>query len=108
MRTPAGVECPYFFGDYFRGRNREECRLIGKQPPPHHWTPDLCKTCPVPAITRANACPHMQLKASVTRGFLFLKRQVKVTAYCTKSQQNVAEPAVGCGQCHPLPEEFEK
>ena len=23
MRTPAGTECPYFYGDYFRGRNVE-------------------------------------------------------------------------------------
>jgi hypothetical protein len=49
----------------------------------------------------------MQLKASVSRGFLLIKRQIKVSAFCTKSQQNVDEPAVGCGQCHPLPEEFE-
>ena len=41
MRTPAGFECKYFYGNYFRGRNEEECRLIGNTPPPHNWTPDL-------------------------------------------------------------------
>ena len=54
MKTPAGHECPYFYSDYHRGRNTEECRVlkVARQ----KWTADLCKTCAVPAITRANAC----------------------------------------------------
>jgi hypothetical protein len=28
MRTPAGTECKYFYGDYYRGRSQEECRLL--------------------------------------------------------------------------------
>ncbi len=68
MRTPAGTECKFFFGDYYRGRNREECRLIGNAPTPRHWTPDLCKTCPVPGIQRANACEHMELTGQVSPG----------------------------------------
>lgn len=106
MKTPAGFECRYFFGDYYRGRKREECRLIGNVPPPHHWTADLCKTCPVPGIQRANACPHMVLDARVSRGFLGLNRKVQISAYCNKSFQIVSEPHVGCGQCHPLPTSF--
>ena len=103
MRTPAGTECPYFYGDYYRGRNQEECRLLEAAPPANHWTPDLCRTCPVPAITRANACPHLVLTASISKTLLGLRRQVKIEAYCTKTNQAVSEPQIGCGECHPLP-----
>lgn len=106
MRTPAGTECKYFYGDYHRGKNHEECRLIGNAAPPYHWTPDLCRKCPVPRILLANSCPHMVLSAKVKRSFLGIKRQVEVSAYCTKTQQNVEEPEIGCGQCHPLPPVF--
>ena len=103
MRTPSGVECPYFYGNYFRGRKQEECRLIGYARPPKHWTPDLCRSCPVPGILRANACPNLILEGEVSRTLLGLRRTVKVTAFCTKSHQRVAEPHIGCGQCHTLP-----
>lgn len=106
MRTPAGFECKYFYGNYFRGRKQEECRLIGNAPPPGHWTPDLCQKCPVPGILRANACEHMELKGRVKRSLLGIIRKVEVSAHCTQSQQAVAEPHVGCGQCHPLPPVF--
>lgn len=102
MRTPFGAECPYFYGDYHRGRNLEECRLIGNQPPPQNWTADLCGTCPVPAIKRANACEHMQLTAVIKKRFGLFKRYVTVTAYCQKSETQVTQPHIGCGQCHPL------
>lgn len=106
MRTPAGTECRYFYGNYFRGRNTEECRLIGNAAPPNHWTRDLCKTCPVPAILRANACPTMVLEGKASPGFLGFFRRVNVSAYCTRSNQKVTEPEVGCGLCHPLPSMF--
>ena len=65
MKTPAGTECPHFYGDYFRGRNVEECRLL--KAAGERWTRDLCKTCPVPGIARANACEFMKLKPTVAR-----------------------------------------
>lgn len=108
MRTPYGVECQYFYGDYRRGRKHEECRLIGSAPKPHHWTPDVCKTCPVPGILLANACPNMELRPQVTRGFLGFMRRVQVSAYCRKVRQDVSEPHIGCGECHTLPEIFIK
>ena len=102
MRTPAGNECPYFYGDYFRGRNVEECRLLkaaGQQ-----WTRDLCKTCPVPGIARANACEFLKLSPTVTRSMEALfQRRVKVLAYCEKTKRGVTEPHIGCGECHVLP-----
>ncbi len=103
MRTPAGFECRYFYGNYFRGRNVEECRLVT-----HDWTPKLCNTCPVPAILRANACPNLVLEGRVERRLLGFSKQVKVTAYCTKTASPVKEPAIGCGQCHPLPPLFKE
>jgi hypothetical protein len=106
MRTPAGTECRYFYGDYYRGRNQEECRLLMQNPEPQRWTPDLCRTCPVPSILRANACPHMILQARVARSLLGLRRQVKLEVFCDLSQKVVTEPQVGCGICHPLPEAF--
>jgi len=106
MRTPAGTECKYFYGDYYRGRNIEECRLLKA----HNlrWTPDLCRTCPVPGIQMANACEFLQLWPSVTRPPLaFFRRRVQVRAYCQKTRRDVAEPQIGCGECHTLPFHFE-
>ena len=106
MKTPAGRECPHFFGDYYRGRNMEECRLL--KAAGEIWSPDLCKTCPVPEIARANSCQHMQLKLVVARPlFAMFQRRVQVSAFCNKSDRNVDEPQIGCGECHNIPFKFE-
>lgn len=103
MKTPAGSECKYFFGDYFRGREREECRLLGAA-----WTRDLCRSCPVPGILRANACESMRLRATAARpltaGF---QRRVRVSVYCEKTGRSGFDPHIGCGDCHPIPPLFE-
>ncbi|MEA2007836.1 MAG: hypothetical protein U9O54_01845 [Chloroflexota bacterium] len=106
MRTPTGQECRYFYGDYHRGRNHEECRLLKNTRHAQAWKPDLCATCPVPEILRANSCEYMTLNAIVYRPFFIFKPRVRVTAYCTKTQQAVAEPHVGCGEYHKLPDVF--
>ncbi len=100
MITPAGKECRYYYADYFRGRERQECRLIGQNRQSEPWRPDLCKTCPVPGILQANACPHLVLEGRVTKGFLGLSRKVAVGAVCAKYLVEVTEPHVGCGHCH--------
>jgi len=106
MRTPAGTECPWFYGDYFRGKNVEECRLLRLAG--LRWSRDLCEACPVPAISRANACEHMRLRPSIRRPVTAgLRRRVSVTAYCTRTGRDVQEPHVGCGECHALPVVFE-
>jgi len=102
MRNPAGVECRYFYGNYFRGQSHEECRLIGSAQPPLNWKPDLCKTCPVPGILRANACPNLVLEGKV-RSILGIYRRVQVKAWCTLSKKEVKEPHIGCGLCHTIP-----
>lgn len=106
MRTPAGKECPYFYGDYYRGRNVEECRLLNDASPPLPWRRDLCASCPVPAIALANACPKMTLRPRLERPFPFIKQQVRVSAYCFGSDRQGFDPHIGCGQCHELPPEF--
>lgn len=100
MQTPAGTECPYYYEDFHRGRNRQDCRLIERTPGGGKYTPDLCSSCRVPEIVRANACEHMVLEARVVSGFLGLRRRVEVTASCTRSLDVVEEPEIGCGQCH--------
>ncbi len=104
MRTPAGFDCPYFYANYHRGRDHEECRLVEQtRAPSKDWNSSLCRTCPVPGILRANACPNMVLSGTVVSSFLVFGKKMKVTAYCKLSQQNVIEPEIGCGQCHPVP-----
>lgn len=105
MRTPQGFECRYFYGDYRRGRNKEECRLV-EGPNAQQWTSKLCKTCPVPGILQANACPNLVLQAEIASMPLGLMKRVKVSAFCKLSGQVVKEPHIGCGECHPLPPVF--
>jgi hypothetical protein len=100
MLTPAGTECPFYYADFHRGREKQACRLIERTPDGGNWTTDLCGRCSVPRIMLANACPNMVLEARVKSGFLGLGRGVEVSAHCLRSLQEVAEPEIGCGQCH--------
>ncbi|NIM92483.1 MAG: hypothetical protein GTO18_02050 [Anaerolineales bacterium] len=104
MQTPAGTECPYYYADYFRGRNKQTCRLIEQTPNGGMWSPDLCSRCRVPRIVLANACPNMVLEARAKSGFLGIGKNVEITATCTRSLEKVKEPEIGCGLCHePFP-----
>ena len=100
MRTPAGKECSFYYEDYFRGKQQQECRLIERNPDGGKWRPSLCKTCPVPGIQLANGCPHLVLEAKVESSLLGLREKVKVFAACTKTAREVKEPHIGCGECH--------
>jgi len=106
MQTPAGKECRYFYGDYYRGRNHEECRLLVDESPPLPWNSDLCNTCPVPEILLANACESMVITPKLERKFPFLRQQVQIKIHCTKSNRSGFDPHIGCGQCHPIPPAF--
>lgn len=105
LKTLYGQECRFYFQDYFRGRSKQECRLlarnaVARNSTSERWEPSLCRDCPVPAILRDNACPNMALEAQVKRGFLGLTRRVEVLAVCTLTATQVQEPRVGCGHCH--------
>jgi hypothetical protein len=106
MRTPAGSECPFYYEDFHRGRSTQVCRLIEHTPDGGRWTPDLCRSCRVPRIALANACPNLVLEAHVRSGFLGLARRVDISATCTRTLASVAEPEIGCGHCHQALEEL--
>jgi hypothetical protein len=106
MRTPTGKECRFFYGDYYRGRDHEECRLLGTQSPPLSWKRELCADCPVPEILLANACTNLMLIPQLARSFPFARQQVKVKTFCSKTDRAGFDPHVGCGECHALPPEF--
>jgi hypothetical protein len=99
MITPAGTECRFYYEDFNRGRQVQECRLIAQNPGSAPWHRRLCHTCPVPRVLRANACPNMVLEGRVARRWLLI-RQVMVRAHCTLTRQQVEDPFVGCGHCH--------
>jgi hypothetical protein len=108
MKNPFGTDCPYFYGDYFRGKKVEECRLLEEQPNKMKWEQNLCKNCPVPSIKRANACQTLVLVPSIAKSIFGMNKKIKITAYCSKSNLPVKVPEIGCGSCHPLPDVFEK
>jgi hypothetical protein len=100
VRTPAGTECPHYFEDFARGRGRQECRLIASHRAGPAWRPDDCRTCRIPRILLANACPNLVLSARVNPGVLGLGRRIEVQADCLLSLGPVSEPELGCGRCH--------
>ena len=100
MRTPYGAECKYYYADFHRGRNYQECRLLEGTPDATNWNSGLCKDCAAPSIQRANACRNLVLQGKIARKFLGISRNMKISAYCIKSKQDVKEPHIGCGQCH--------
>ena len=100
VKTPYGFECRFYYEDFYRGRAKQECRLIERNPTSERWELSLCRNCPVPSILRANACPNMALEGKVVKRFLGLMRRVEVYAVCTLTATEVQEPHIGCGQCH--------
>jgi hypothetical protein len=108
MRTPAGKECSYFYGNYYRGRSQEECRLLGTASPPLIWKREFCSLCPGPDIQLANTCAYMVLTPRLIRKLPFGKQEVRVKTYCRKTERSDFDPHIGCGECHKLPPEFEE
>lgn len=99
MKTPYGKECKYYYADYYRGRNTQECRLILANPASPPWKPALCQSCPVPDILQANGSPNLVLRGRVGQGFLGLMQKVKVTAFCREHLVDIRDPKRGCEQC---------
>ncbi len=99
MRTPSGADCKFYYADFNRGRNTQECRL-SRHDAAERRSPDLCKSCPVPRLLLANACSHLALSGQISKGFLGFNRKMTVAASCSKIGGLVAEPAIGCGHCH--------
>jgi hypothetical protein len=98
MKTPSGRECKFFYGDYFRGRNVEECRALSAAEKAR-WKAEFCKECPMPQILTNNACPNLMLSATVVKPIL-RKEKIGVQAWCSKVHDIVKDPNVGCPVCH--------
>jgi hypothetical protein len=77
MKTPYGKECKFYYSDYFRGRESEECRLIENNPDSDKWFPALCQNCPVPDILLANQCQHLRLYGRVSKALFGLSKKVE-------------------------------
>ncbi len=85
------VNCRYYYYDYFRGQEREECRLITRNPHSRPWRRSLCDTCPVPGILRETNCRHLVLEATVVRKWKLFDR-VEVFAVCTGAMEELRDP----------------
>jgi hypothetical protein len=92
------VSCRYFYGDYFRGKNKEECRLIAANPDnTRPWRRSLCDRCPVPELLIVSNSRDLLLEAEVKRKFL--RDGVEVTfAICGKHKIRL-DDARYCPQC---------
>jgi hypothetical protein len=101
LRTPGGIDCKFFYGDYYRGREHEECRLL-EASQAFKWNSKLCQTCRIPAILRANACNQLVLKTEVASLPFGIRKRVRVSATCLQTRALVSVPEVGCGHCHEL------
>ncbi len=92
------VDCPYFYGDYQRGREVEACRLIERNRANRRpWRRGLCDRCPVPGILATTTCRHPALEASVERRFGLLDH-VAVYAICTEHVAELRDPK-RCPEC---------
>lgn len=92
------VDCKYFYGDYFRGRDYEECRLLASsQNNQRPWRRKLCDSCPVPQLLRSTDCHGLALEAEVQRRFF--RDRVEVTfAVCTEHMLELDDPS-HCPEC---------
>ena len=96
--TTGPVNCRYFYGDYHRGRNREECRLLEANPNNQQpWRRKYCESCPVPALHLTSNTPELVLEAEIRRKLLW--NRVEVTfAICQKHLLELSDPHY-CPEC---------
>jgi len=102
MRLPDGRECPYYYADFHRrAAGIESCRLLEHTTDAARWSLQVCATCPVPAIRRANACPHLKVRGHLRRRWWLVGPwRMVVRAFCDEHLVAVKDPYVGCGHCH--------
>lgn len=98
MRTPAGTECRFYYEDFHRGRQTQECRLIKGNTRSLPWTPALCAKCRVPDVLRANGSPDLRLELTVRKRF-GLFTTLDLTGYCGRHGRAVVDLMRGCEAC---------
>jgi hypothetical protein len=50
----------------------------------------------------------MILSGAIKSSLFGLKKRVVVSAYCTKTHQDVENPYLGCSECHPIIDLFKE
>jgi len=98
MRTPAGTECRYYYEDFNRGRQTQECRLIKQNPRSLKWSPGLCAKCRVPRVLAANGSPYLRLELTARKRFGLITT-LDLAATCARHGEAIADPLSGCRQC---------
>lgn len=99
MITPAGKECRFYYEDYHRGSEEQDCRLIRNNSRSLPWQARDCFNCPVPDILQANNSPDLVLEGIVKKGLFGMNRRIEVTAFCSRHLIDVEHPEAGCPQC---------
>ena len=96
MSTKPPPNCKYYYEDFHRGREVNECRLP-KSRDSLHWERGICDSCPVPELLRETNCAHLALEGTI-RKRLRLSARMEVFAVCTKHMLQLKEAGV-CPQC---------
>jgi hypothetical protein len=100
MRTPAGKDCRYYYQDFHRGRNLQECRLIQGNPESLPYRPVDCTNCPIPDILKANASKYLELTLTIKPRLLGIGRRHEVKATCLRHKIEIEDAFVGCPLCN--------
>lgn len=88
--------CRFYYEDYYRGREVQECRLPRSRDS-LRWQRNVCDTCPVPDILRETDCAHLALEGTIRKRFPFGER-MEVFAVCTRHMVHLQDPR-HCPQC---------
>jgi hypothetical protein len=100
MRTPAKRDCSYYYEDFNRGADIQQCRIV-RTKDSAWWRDSDCKKCPVPDIENASGGPHLDLTMTVRRTKFGRNSTYSVTAWCVLHGP-IADPYVGCLECAPV------
>jgi hypothetical protein len=100
MRTPAGKDCRFYYQDFHRQREVQECRLVKENPASMNWQPSDCAKCQVPDILGANSSKFLELELTIKSQLFGFVRKVDVKASCMKHKVEIADPFVGCEKCN--------
>ena len=75
-----------------------ECRLIQASQTSLPWRPELCASCEVPAVLRANGSPHLRLQLTVRKRLRWFTR-MELRAWCTAHSRAIDDPYRCCPLC---------
>jgi hypothetical protein len=97
--TPGGAECAFYYEDFRRGANLQECRAA-TDPRSADWQPSDCSRCLVPEILAANGSPYLEMRLNIHSGMLGFGRRIDVEAWCSQHGPIGGDPRTGCPTCN--------